>query len=180
EGEGKYGMDLMHRYEHGEYFHADSIKFDESMKYRTTKGRTVYGGGGIMPDVFVPADTSTRSRYLIELWNKNIIREYAMNYHERNKTTLERMKFDNYLKNFEVDDRMMVELEEMAERAGIAKNPEQFRRSKPDIRNSVKAFVAKSVWKNVGYYPVFHQQDEIFRQALEQFDRAQALEANAY
>ena len=180
EGEENYSMDLLTRYEHGEYFHADSIKFDESMKYRTVQGRTVYGGGGIMPDVFVPADTATHSRYLVELYNKNIIREYAMDYYDRNKKALSKMKLDHYVRTFVVDDQMLAELRQRARKADLADAPEQFQRSKPAIQTAVKAFIAKSVWKNEGFYPVFHQNDEVFQQAIGLFDRAHALEMGKF
>ncbi|HTH54677.1 MAG TPA: S41 family peptidase, partial [Cyclobacteriaceae bacterium] len=83
-----YDKDIIKRYKHGEFFHADSIHFNDSLKYHTLNGRTVYGGGGIMPDYFVPMDTSHSSRYFTELFNANCIREYAFNYAEENKSRL--------------------------------------------------------------------------------------------
>lgn len=176
----EYGMDIYNRYEHGEFFHADSIKFNDSLRYQTGLGRTVYGGGGIMPDYFVPADTSENSRYLIELYNKNLIREYAMDYYDRNKKMFQKMDLNDFVKNYEVSDKMLAELKAVAKSAGIEYNEEQFQRSKSSIKTGVKAFIAKSVWRNEGFYPVFHQNDEVFQQAVGMFDKAQALETGTW
>ena len=83
-----YDKDIVKRYKHGEFFHADSIHFNDSLKYHTLNGRTVYGGGGIMPDYFVPLDTANSSKYFNELFAVNAVREFAFNYAEENKEKL--------------------------------------------------------------------------------------------
>jgi carboxyl-terminal processing protease len=77
EDEDDYSRDIISRYNHGEFFHSDSIKFNDTLKYLTLNGRTVYGGGGIMPDYFVPLDTSLNSHYLNELYTSTAIQEYT-------------------------------------------------------------------------------------------------------
>ena len=84
----EYEMDWINRYEHGEFFSKDSIKLDEAQKYYTTLGRPVYGGGGIMPDVFVPQDTTGVSSYLIEVSNKGLILQFSFQYSDRNRSKL--------------------------------------------------------------------------------------------
>src|SRR6185369_3522594 len=94
----------------GEFFSADSVKFADSLTFKTTKGRTVYGGGGIMPDVFVPRDTSDLTDYLLELFNKNLNREYTLDYYTNNKSKLQGMTFEQYKSGFDVSDAMLKEL----------------------------------------------------------------------
>lgn len=170
-----YEMDILHRREHGELFHPDSIKFIDSLKYQTSKGRTVYGGGGIMPDYFVPLDTVMNSSYLFKLFTSNVLREYTLLYYERNKEKLEKMEFDNYRNNFVVTELMLKELIEMAEQSGVTFDEQEFSQSKPLIQNYVKAFIARSIWNNEGYYPILNEQNEIFQRALTLFDKAEEL-----
>jgi carboxyl-terminal processing protease len=179
-----YTMDVMKRYEHGELFHADSIKFNDSLKYQTAKGRIVYGGGGIMPDIFVPLDTSYNTKYLNKLVNANIIREYAFNYYTRNKADLEKQKFEDYKNNFVVSEQMMKDIINNGTAAGVQFNEAEYNRSKTFIRTQLKALIARSVWKsgngstglNNEYYQVMSFNDEVYKQALNLFDKAADIE----
>src|SRR5579872_1495576 len=114
-----YDKNIVKRYKHGEFFHADSIHFNDSLKYHTSNGRTVYGGGGIMPDYFVPLDTSNTSKYFNELFASNTIREFAFNYTEENKSRLENMGYENYRKDFRVDDAMLSRLVALGQKEGV-------------------------------------------------------------
>ena len=86
-------MDWLTRYEHCEFFSMDSIKLDENLRYSTRLGRPVYGGGGIMPDVFVPQDTTGTSSYLIEVLNKGLTLQFSFQYSDRNRAKLN--EFEN-------------------------------------------------------------------------------------
>jgi carboxyl-terminal processing protease len=174
-GDSKYGNDIVERYEHGEMFHQDSIKFIDSLKYTTAKGRTVYGGGGIMPDYFVPFDTTINSEYLTKLYNHNIVREYALKYYDKNKDRIKKMSFEDYLENFEVTDAMLQEMVRLAEKSEIKYNEKQFRKSKDVLKIHVKALIAKSMWNSKGFYPIFNQTNEVFKEALKLFDEAEKL-----
>jgi hypothetical protein len=138
DGKEDYGKDVMKRYEHGEFFNADSIKFDPKLKYYTSKRRVVYGGGGIMPDYFVPLDTTHRTKYLDELISDNVIREYAFNYWAEHRKELEKVSFNDFRAKFTVSDQMMQELVALGSRAGIKTNAQELARSKDYIRNQVK------------------------------------------
>jgi carboxyl-terminal processing protease len=94
-----YEMDIYTRYEHGEFFSKDSIKLDESLHYFTGLGRSVYGGGGIMPDVFVPQDTTGMTSYFRMVLNKGLIPQYAFQYTDRNREVLNRYKDETSLLN---------------------------------------------------------------------------------
>lgn len=179
-GEGdEYGMDLLNRYKHGELFNPDSIHFNDSLKFQTAKGRIVYGGGGIMPDFFVPLDTTDISvDYLRKLTNSNVFREYTLEYYEEHKGELEKMSFDNYYKNFQVSDKMLSKLVKLGESAGVPYKETEFKQSKDIIKNRVKALIARSVWGNEGAYPVFNETNDIFQQALKLFDKAEKLASN--
>ncbi|PRY10948.1 S41A family C-terminal processing peptidase-3 [Pontibacter ummariensis] len=175
EGAEEYQMDFMHRLENGELFHPDSSLFVDSLRYETLGGRAVYGGGGIMPDVFVAQDTTELSDYLSQLYNKNVIREYTLNYYSNHRKELEAMPFEKFNKNFRVTDAMLQEVVQLARSAGVDYNDAEFRRSKNLLRNNVKAFIARSVYGNEGFYPVLHESDDEFQQALRQLSRAQRL-----
>ncbi|MCC9166395.1 S41 family peptidase [Pontibacter harenae] len=174
-GAEEYQMDMMNRFERGEYFHPDSSLFVDSLKYKTARGRVVYGGGGIMPDVFVPRDTSELSGYLSQLYNKNVIREYALDHYQGNRENLEQMPIEQFKKNFEVSDKMLQEVIRLATKAGVEYKEEEYNRSKNLLRNNVKAFIGRSIYGNEGFYPVLHEADEEFQEALKQFRRAERL-----
>jgi carboxyl-terminal processing protease len=170
-----YDSDLLSRYEHGEFFHADSIHFNDSLKFKTSKGRTVYGGGGIMPDIFVGRDTSEHTKYLMELFNQNVIREYTLNYYQNNKATLSAMSFEDYFKSFTVTDAMLKDLVDLATKTGVKYNDTQFKRSKDFIKNNVKAYIARSAWGNKGFYQIYNLKDEIYNKGLSSFKEAEKI-----
>lgn len=173
-----YHSDFHERVKHGELFHADSIKFNDSLKYQTGKGRTVYGGGGIMPDYFIPLDTGWNSMYYMKLQNNNVIREYALNYFQKNKKKLEKTEFEDYLKNFEIDDKMISDLEALGEKFGVEYDKEGYERSETTIKTLVKASIARNAWGREGYYPIINDINEIFQESLSLFDEAETLAAN--
>ncbi|MFN3403755.1 MAG: S41 family peptidase [Cytophagaceae bacterium] len=170
-----YGTELLKRYQHGEFFHSDSIKFNDSLKYTTLKGRTVYGGGGIMPDIFVPRDTTAYTGYLVELFNKNIIREYTLDYYSNNKADLKKMALEDYRKNFKVTDKMLKEVIDLATRSGIKYKESEYNKSKEFLKMNIKAYIARSVWGNPGFFPIINETDEVYNAALKQFDKAREL-----
>jgi carboxyl-terminal processing protease len=177
EGSKEYSQDMRHRYEHGELFSADSIHFDDSLKFETiNKGRIVYGGGGIMPDFFVPLDTSNLSNASLgKLYNTNAIREYTLLYYENNKAELEAMDYEDYRRDFEVSDKMLDDLFNIAREAGEEIDEEEMGQAIDFIRNRVKGLIARSVWGNDGAFPIFNQQNVILQKALDLFDEAERL-----
>lgn len=170
-----YQEDILNRYRHGEFFHADSIKMDENLKYTTSKGRTVYGGGGIMPDFFVARDTSQLSDYYGELILNNIFREFSLKYLDAEKKKLTKMGLESFVKDFKINDAIMKDFLASAAEAEIKFNEAQYKQSERLIKNVLKAFIGKAVFKNDGFFPVLLQEDEIFAQALLLFDEAEKL-----
>ena len=174
-----YNSDLLNRYKHGEYFHADSIKFVDSLKYKTRKGRIVYGGGGIMPDIFVPRDTSAYTNYLIELFNKNVVREYTLDYFSEHKDELKKMSFKDFNRKFEITEKMMQQLIALGTSQGVKFKQSEYAISKDLLKLNLKAYIARSLYGAAGFYPILNQGDEIYLQALKQFKKAEDLEHTA-
>lgn len=174
-GENDYEMDIVNRYKHGEFFHADSIKFDENLQYKTTKGRTIYGGGGIMPDIFVPRDTSQFSPLYEQLWINNVLREYALEYYNQERKKLEKMGLNTFVSDFQVSDAMMQALLERAKTSGVTIDEAHKKRSDKLIRNILKAYIGKSAFRNEGFFPVLLQEDEVFAQAVKRFPEAETI-----
>ena len=172
----EYALDIISRYNHGEFIHADSIKFNDSLKYITPNGRTVYGGGGIMPDYFVPLDTSLNSHYLNELYTSTSIQEYTFDYAERHKEELEKKGYEDYLKNFTVNDKMISELIKVGERNKVKPNTKELKEKKQLFQVHIKAQIARKLWGNDGFYPVFNETNEVFKQAVKLFDRIPELD----
>lgn len=170
-----YNSDLLKRYQHGEFFHADSIKMNDSLKYTTINGRTVYGGGGIMPDIFVPRDTSAFTNYLVEIFNKNIIREFTLNYYSANKEKLETMDIESFKKDFNITDKMLDEVVGMATASGVKFRPKEYNKSKEYLKINIKAYIARSIWGNEGFYPILNASDEVFIQAMKHVDEAKKI-----
>jgi len=174
--EEEYSLDILSRYNKGEFFHSDSIKFNDSLKYVTQNGRTVYGGGGIMPDYFIPLDTTLNSHYLNELYTSTTIYEYAFKYATKNKQTLEQKGFDAFYSKFNVTDVMLNELVKLGQTKKVKPDYQELRERKKLFQIHVKAQIARKVWGNEGLYPIMNQTNEIFLQALKLFDRIPELD----
>lgn len=170
-----YYSEYYDRFKNGEMYVKDSAKVVDSLVYKTDAGRVVYGGGGIMPDYFVPLDSSQNSLFLSRLSNTNTIREYALKYFEANKEKLEKYALDEYINNYRVTDKMLDDLLKLSYQNGVPKDDGGFEKSKELIRVYTKAFIARSVWDNKGFYPIFNQQDEIFQKAVSLVGEAENL-----
>lgn len=171
----EYARDIISRYNHGEFFHADSIKVNDSLEFLTLNGRTVYGGGGIMPDYFVPLDTTLNSHYLNELYTSTALQEYTFNYAEKNKEALVAKDLPTFLSTFVVTDRMLRDLVEAGERNKVKADYTELRKKKRLFQIHVKAQIARKLWGNEGFYPVFNETNEVFQSALKLFDRIPEL-----
>ena len=171
-----YGKDLLARYKNGEFFSADSIQFNDSLKYKTENGRTVYGGGGIMPDYFVPLDTTTNSDFLNQLFYNNAIQEYTFNYAEAHKEELENTGYENYYMNFEVKEDMINDLIGIGEKAGVKTDKDDLEENRSLFELHIKAQIARKVWDNEGFYPIFNKTNEVLQQAVKLFDEAGNLD----
>lgn len=167
-GEGiKYDEDLETRYLHGELVNKDSIHLDSSDTYYTKGGRTVFGGGGIMPDLFVAADTAERSMYLGELFFSGALNQYAFDLADRHRAKLARYgDAARFQAEYEVTPQMLQELAAEARKLGVAEDLKGLERSAPVIALRLKAGIARNIWGDSGYYRVLLGDDRIYHQAV--------------
>lgn len=170
-----YHSDIYERYNSGEIYDESKITVNDSLKYTTSKGRVVYGGGGIVPDVYVAMDTIGTSTYLNRLFTSNSIREYALNYSNSNRDQLTSMGYDAYFESFEVNESMLTGLVELAKTNGVIYIEEQFLTSKSLIKIYLKAQIARGIWNNNGFYPLWNQTNEIYNQAIKLFGKADSI-----
>ncbi len=154
---------------------ADSIKVADSLIFKTEGGRTVFGGGGIVPDYFVPLDTTGNSTLLTRIFNTSSIHEFTFEYATENRTELEQMGMDDFIKSYTVSDGTLQELLSKAESNGVKMNQKEFEESKLLLETYVKAFIARNIWDNKGFYPVINAQDNIIRKALKLIPEAKSL-----
>jgi carboxyl-terminal processing protease len=171
-----YGSDWMNRFEHGEFFTADSIKFDDSLRYETKGGRAVFGGGGIMPDFFVPLDTTMTSAYINRLFNSDSSREFILDYLEKNKKRFEGMSFEEYYNKYQVTDEMLQSLIKVGEKNNVKFDEKDFRKSKDYLRILLKAHMGRNIFDDNAFYKVINEAvNEAYQQALNLFDEAENL-----
>ncbi|WP_339923720.1 S41 family peptidase [uncultured Cyclobacterium sp.] len=175
ESEEDYAMDYYNRLEHGEFFSADSIDFNDTLKYETLKGRTVYGGGGIMPDYFVPLDTSMSSSYVNRLFSSESWREYILDYLDLNKKKFDKMPFEAFNKDFDITDAMLGDLVKTGEKYKVKFNEKDFEKSKTYLKILLKAHMARNIYDDDAFYKVINEVNEIYQQAIKLLDNAGAL-----
>lgn len=168
----KYYRALYERYSRGEYFNRDSIQFPDSLKYKTLiKGREVYGGGGIMPDIFIPADTTGYSDYYGSVARRGIILDYMNDTYDANREEWKATykTFETFVRDFDKDEKILNGLTVYAEKKGVPNNPEQFAVSKKEIDIFIKALAARSLFGAEGYYRIVNfGSDTVFEKAIEE------------
>ncbi len=165
----EYAHDLISRYNRGELMSADSIHFPDSLKAQTlAKGRTVYGGGGIMPDVFVPIDTTFYSDYHRTLVSKGLVNRVAMNYLDKHREELNKKykKILIYKEKFIVPESLMDELLAMAEEKKISFKKEEYNRSLPLIQLQIKALIARDLFDMTEYFYIINDANRTYQEAL--------------
>ena len=164
-----YEMDLWQRYEHNELFSADSIRFADSLKFTTPKGRTVYGGGGIMPDLFIPADTTDVTPYFIQVTGRNILYRYTIEYADRHREALEAVTTLSELQTLLDSDRTLVDdFIRYAARKGVAPAPRDIARSRKLIEAQLRAYIGRNtVLEDNGFYANIHPIDNVIQRAIE-------------
>ena len=161
-----YKDDLEERYIHGELLNIDSIRLDSSEAYKTKKGRTVYGGGGIMPDIFVPADTTDNSEYLSELFFSGALNQFSFDLADRHRSMLKQYgDLRKFNANYRIGQDQLQALAREAETMGVPEDPKGLLRSASQISLRIKAGVARNIWGDKGYYSVLLGSDRIYERA---------------
>ena len=168
EGKEKYYTDIYQRLLHGEFSQKDSIHFDEKLKYQTVGGRTVYGGGGIMPDLFVPGDTVGFSRYLVEVNRKNqYLYDFTFDFMDRHRQETKNIKdYKQLLKYLDRFD-LVNEMADYAAAKGLKRDEKGIRDSYDVLNSLIKAFIGRHVLDDDGFYPILYQNDVTIKKAIE-------------
>lgn len=175
-GEGiDYGSDYEERYHNGELLNPDSIDFADSLKYTTAGGRVVYGGGGIMPDIFVPLDTVGSSMYFSELSYSGIIRQFGFEYTDKNRASMNYVNVQEFVDRFKVNDGLFQELIDYATEQGVEAQEYGVKNSREGIALRLKAHIAKNLFDGNAFYQVLLQDDPDIRQAVGAFEREEVL-----
>lgn len=170
DGVEAYYKDLRNRLDKGELVSSAKIDFPDSLKYFTPNGRLVYGGGGIMPDVFVPIDSTRFSDYYADLIRKGVFNNFTMNYLDRNRVQLnqDHATFEHFHENFEVDENIFDEFLKLASESGVERNPDdKFYYPESDLKVQIKALIARNLWDTNAYFRVINALDNELRVAID-------------
>ena len=165
----EYFNELNIRYSHGEMTQADSIRFNDSLRYETPAGKVVYGGGGIMPDIFMPFDTSGYSRYLslVTRRDRNFTARFAFDYVDKNRKELSQLQDDKALSAYLRKKNILDEFVKYASRHGVPKNDNDLKISGPLIENIVMAGIVRIILDDNGFYTILNQMDKMVLKAIE-------------
>ena len=169
-GEGeKYESDLYNRYLNNEFFSADSIHFADSLRFVTPKGKVVYGGGGIMPDEFVPLDTMDVTKYFVEVSGRNIIYRYTIEYADRHRAELDKIKTLTELRAFlDADTALLSDFVRYAERNGVKPVQREIATSRKIIEAQLRAYISRNTaLESNGFYDNIHKIDNTVQRAVE-------------
>jgi carboxyl-terminal processing protease len=163
-----YDDDFHDRISSGELMSEDSIRFPDSLKFTTPKGRVVYGGGGIMPDIFVPLDTTYFSGLLGELSYTGLLREYTFDYVDKNRQELKKYQdADDFIARFNVSESMMAALVKRAQGEKMEVKKEALRKINAELKVRIKAQIARSLYNDTAMYKVLLSRDNDYKKALE-------------
>ncbi|MGB0916058.1 MAG: S41 family peptidase [Flavobacteriales bacterium] len=166
EDEDYYG-DFYNRLENGELYEEDSIQVDEQRRFTTPNGKVVYGGGGIMPDVFVSVDTTGYTKFHTDLIRSGALREYSLNYSTNNSAVFDSYETASAFKaNFNFSAADYKDLIEFAEKKDL--ETEDAAEGKEDVLRNLKALVARSKWNGEGFYPIINEGDKMIETALDE------------
>ncbi|MBR5802208.1 MAG: S41 family peptidase [Alistipes sp.] len=161
-----YELDMVNRYNNNEFFSADSIHFSDSLKFTTAQGRTVYGGGGIMPDYFIPLDTTDMTRYFMQVSGRNIIYRYTLDYADKHREALNKVEtLADLTALLDADKGMFEDFIRYAERQGVRPVRREIERSRKIITSQLRAYIGRNTaLEDDGfYYNIFPIDDEVQR-----------------
>jgi len=164
-----YYDDFLKRYEDGEMSSADSAKFDPKLQYKTKKGRIVYGGGGIMPDIFVPLEKNNLSEGYKQLINSTLIIEFCFNYTNEHKDQLTK-KYKNgeqYVQNMVITDQILQEYISFYKQKNGPKNLTLSGIEKAQIKTWLKALIGRNLYQEKAFYPILNKEDKVIQRALQ-------------
>ena len=170
-----YEKEVYDRYLNGEMYSRDSMKVDKSQTFTTLHGRTVYGGGGIVPDIFVSRDTSGITNYYIEVMNAGLPQRYAFAYCNSNRASLNKMSdYNQFLRTAPSDDALLKDFADYASRNGVAPRWYYINLSRDMLVTIIKALIARNAFGNQAYYPIVNRNDKTVQAALKALNKHKA------
>lgn len=170
-----YEQDIYNRYMHGEFDSADSIKIGDSQKFETGMGRIVYGGGGIMPDIFIPRDTTGITSYFSSLINSGVLNLYALEYSDKNYNKLSSFKTYKELYKYLQQQPLLSDFTNFAAEKGIKKRPTLINISGKLIEKQLEAYIVRNFFDEAGFYPIFQMDDVTLKRAIKVLNDGKSL-----
>ena len=175
DGANSYNEELYDRYLHGELYSRDSMKIDKSQIFSTLNGRTVYGGGGIVPDIFVPRDTSGITNYYMDIFNAGLMERYSFNYCNNNRSALNKMEdYKQFLRMAPSDEVLIKDFVDYAAANGVAPRWYYINLSRDLIVTRLKALIARDAFGNQAFYPIVNRIDKTLQEALKALNKHKA------
>ncbi len=166
-GQEEYFTEFLQRFYEGELEHPDSIHFDDSLRFETPAGREVYGGGGIMPDIFIPLETGDHTRFFNQVSNRGLLYRFAFDYADRNRSEIERYESpENFVSNFNLDRQIFNEFLAFVKNEGVSTDNISAD-SEELTKNYLKAYMGRNIFGMEAFFPVLHTRDKAFQKALE-------------
>jgi carboxyl-terminal processing protease len=161
-----YDMDILNRYKHGEFYSKDSIHQNEKMEFKTKSGRKVYGGGGIMPDIFIANDTTEFTNYYSDLVNKGLIYKFALSYTENHRDELKKIRDWQKMQKFLEDKNFFTFIENYGERHSVFGKETEKLKSKRLIEKQTIAYIIRNILDEDGFFPYYNQTDKCVQRAV--------------
>lgn len=175
QGMFNYEKELFDRYVNGELYSRDSVKVDQSQVFSTINGRTVYGGGGIVPDLFVARDTSGITNYYVEVANAGLLQRFAFNYCNNHRAALNKMNdYTDFLSTAPSDEALIRDFADYAALSGVAPRWYYINQSQEVIVTNLKALIARDIFGNMAFYPIVNRMDKTVQEALKALNRHKA------
>jgi carboxyl-terminal processing protease len=166
-GKEDYYHDFAERFSRGEYVYVDSIKFDDSQKFVTPGGKIVYGGGGIMPDVFVPLDTTGASEYYNKVRSQGLMYRFAFYYTDIHRSSLDQFTAAREIEGYLDDQDLLPQFIKYASGKGVPPDYKDIKISELILQKTIKAYVARNIIDNNGFYPIIADIDETLKVAID-------------
>jgi len=173
DGVEAYREDRMKRFESGEFFSMDSLQFPDSLKFATKMtGRTVYGGGGIMPDIFVPLDTSDNTLYFSQIIRKGLDNNFVLTYVDENRTKLLKTykSGNDFIAKYNIDESFMTKFKDHCTKEGVEYNEEEYLRSEAAMKTRIKAMIGRNLFDYKVFYQIINDLNPAFKRAIELFE----------
>ncbi len=167
-GAMEYNHESIDRFTNGEVEHPDSIHFADSLKYKTLKGRIVYGGGGIMPDEYIAMKRDSANILYNKLINTGAFNQWTFEYADKNRQKLSVWKdFNDFDRSFRITTDLMADFLAYAKKEGVTARPDELQKSRTEIESLLKSLIARHVYDDQGFYPIYNKTDKTFLKALE-------------